>query len=150
VRIPFHLTFVAYALALTGCGQQINDPQLATEPYPLDRHTTNTVDIQVFRDGTKLEIINASAHSFSNFDLWINQRYVRHVDALRAGESITLSLWDFHDEFGDTFSAGGFFRAFDPMPVRMVEIQPAAGHDMLGLIAIRAEEVRVKPEPGRE
>ena len=141
---------VGVLLALGGCGQQINDPKRATDPYPRSHHTTAVTDIQVFRDGTKVKIANATAHSYRDFDLWLNQRFVRHVDELAAGDTITLSLWDFHDEYGDTFSAGGFFRAFEPTPVRMAQIQPAPGHDMIGLITIRAEEVRVKPEPGRE
>jgi hypothetical protein len=152
--VLIRITSIIFAIVIVanhfGCGQQINDPHLATEPYPRDQHTPNVADIQVFRDGTKLEIVNSTAHSYRDFDLWLNQRYVRRVDALDAGETITLSLWDFRDEYGDTFSAGGFFRAYEPTPVRMAEIQPAPGHDMIGLITIRAEEVRVKPEPGRE
>jgi hypothetical protein len=135
------------------------DPALATRPYPRELHAVKTVDMQVFRRDTDIEIVNATPQSYSNFDLWINQRYVKHVESLPAGESITLSLWDFFDEHGDRFNAGGFFRAFEPTPVRLVQIQPQTSADensgsdgggaMVGLISIRREEITLPPLPGQ-
>jgi len=143
------ITMVACALLNVGCSRRIYDPAWATVPYPTELHTTITADMQVFRKGTDLEIVNSTSHSYADFDLWINQRYLRRVESLPAGRSVTVSLWDFKDEYGDRFYAGGFFRTREAQEVRLVEIQPAAGQPMLGLIAIRAEEVRVGPEPGR-
>jgi len=137
------------ALMQAGCARKTYDPKWATRPYPSALHTVNTADMQVFRKGTDIEIVNSTAHSYADFDLWINQRYVRHVDALPAGESVRLSLWDFKDEYGDRFYAGGFFRAREAQVVRLVEIEPGADQPMVGLVAIRSEEIRVKPEPGR-
>ena len=117
------------------------DPDLATRPYPRDLHTTETVDIQVFRDDQAIELVNATARSYRDCDLWINQRYMRHVDALLAGQTVRLSLWDFYDERGDRFNAGGFFRTVEAERVRLVEIQPRENLPMVGLITIRAEEV---------
>lgn len=105
--------------------------------------------MQVFRRDTQIEIVNSTPISYSDFDLWINQQFVRHVDALPAGQTIRLSLWDFYDENGDQFNAGGFFRAYEPMPVRLVQIQPKNDGPLTGLITIRREEVRVAPDPGR-
>jgi hypothetical protein len=105
--------------------------------------------MQVFRDFTEIEIVNTTAHSYSDVDVWVNQRYVSHVDAIPAGQSITLSLWDFKDEYGNRFYAGGFFRTYTATPVRMVEIQTSAEAPLIGLVAIRAEEITVTAEPGR-
>ena len=132
-----------------GCARTTYNPEWATRPYPHELHRTQTVDMQVFRRDTGIEIVNSTARSYNDFDLWINQRYVRHVEALPAGGTIRLSLWEFHDEIGDAFYAGGFFRTYEPTPVRLVEIQPGAGQPMIGLITIRKEEITVKPEPGR-
>jgi hypothetical protein len=116
-------------------------PQLATRPYPHELHSTQTVDIQVFRQGEKLVIVNSTARSYSGFDLWVNQRYVHHVDALPAGRTIELSLWEFRDERGDVFNAGGFWRSTEPTPVRLVEAQPGPEAPLVGLITIRSEVV---------
>lgn len=142
------MTLMASAAALFGCERKMYDPAWATQSYPANLHATDTTDMQVFRRDTDIEIVNATATSYSDFNLWVNQRYMRHVDSLPAGKSITLSLWDFHDDFGDRFNAGGFFRSYAPTPVRLVQIQPSADQKMTGLITIRREEVTLPPQPG--
>lgn len=132
-----------------GCQRKMYDPAWATRPYPANMHTTGVADMQVVRLDTDINIVNSTAHTYGDFDLWVNQQFVRHVDALEAGKSLTLSLWDFHDEYGNTFNAGGFFRAYEATPVRLVEIQPRPDQKMIGLVTIRKEEVHVKPEPQR-
>lgn len=142
------IAVIAAALLPAACTPKMYDPGQATRAYPRNLHTTQTVDMQVFRRDTDIEIVNTTATSYADFDLWINRRYVRHVDALPAGKTITLSLWDFHDEFGDRFNAGGFFREYEPTPVRLVQIQPTADQPLVGLISIRIEDVKLPPEPG--
>jgi hypothetical protein len=141
---------VCATVLMSGCAHKTYDPAWATRPYPHELHTTHVVDMQVFRRDTSIQIVNSTARSYSDFDLWINQRYVQHVDSMPAGSTIELSLWDFHDDFGDAFYAGGFFRSYEATPVRLVEIQPGGDQKMVGLVTIRAEDIFVKPEPGRE
>ena len=86
-----------------------------------------------------IELVNATVHSYENFTLWINQRYMLKVDALPAGERLRLSLWDFYDERGERMNAGGFFRVYDPDPVRLVQIQIDDHSPLVGLITIRDE-----------
>lgn len=124
-----------------GCMRQTHDPARATRPYPANLHRAASVDIQVFREGQTLELVNATARSYNDFDLWVNQRFVRHVKALPAGRTVRLSLTSFYDELGEPFRAGGFFRTEAPMPVRLVEIQTGSEEPMIGLITIRAEKV---------
>jgi hypothetical protein len=143
------LLIICSAAPGVGCARTTYDPAWATRPYPHDLHTTNTVDMQVFRHESKIEIINSTAISYRDFDVWVNQRYVSHVEALPAGESLTLSLWDFKDEYGNCFYAGGFFRTYPATPVRMVEIQRGSDHNLIGLVSIRTEAIAVAPEPGR-
>lgn len=127
-------------VSLTGCARQRYDPALATPPYPAELHRAQSVDIQVFREGSDIELVNATATSYFDFDLWVNQRYTRHVEALPAGESIRLSLWDFYDELGENFSAGGFWRTEEPTAVRLVEIQLGPDEPMIGLITITMQD----------
>ncbi len=135
---------VVVVICCTGCERKMYDPSWATRPYPRELHTTATIDVQVFRNDTKLQLVNFTPRSYSNFDLWINQRYVTHVESLPAGGSIELSLWDFYDEFGDRFNAGGFFRTYSPTPVRLVQIQTEPDQPLIGLVTIRAEDVQLR------
>ena len=132
--------FVVFA---AGCGRTLYDPAKATRPYPAHLHRADSVDVQVFREGTNIELVNATARSYRDFDLWINQRYVAQVDALPAGETVRLSLRGFRDERGEQLNAGGFWRTKEPTPVRLVQIQLADDQPMIGLVTIRAEEVDI-------
>jgi hypothetical protein len=135
------IAFVGVAAALGGCQPTLYHPERATRPYPIDLHRAESIDIQVFRDGTTIELQNATARSYRDFDVWINQRYVARVDELGAGERRRLSLWDFIDERGEVINAGGLFRTDEPTAIRLVEIQTAEDAPLIGLITIRAEPV---------
>lgn len=133
------MTLLAALLLTAGCGSVRFHPDRATRPYPVELHTANSVDIQVFRDGTTIELRNATPVTYRDFDLWINQRYVSRVAALPAGEAVRLSLWDFYDERGETMIAGGLFRTYPATPVRLVQIQIEPEAPLIGLVTIRAE-----------
>jgi hypothetical protein len=142
IRIALLSSIIA-ALAFspgTGCARQTGNPALATRPYPMQLHRAESIDIQVFRKGPTLEVVNTTPYSYRDFDLWVNQRFVRHVKSLPAGETVHLSLRGFYDELGEPFRAGGFFRTEAPMPVRLVEMQFSEEEPMIGLITIRAEK----------
>lgn len=124
-----------------GCQRKTYDPARATRPYPDHLHRAESVDMQVFRKGDKLTIYNATARSYRDFDFWVNQQFVHHVDALAAAGKVTVSLWDFWDERGEVFNAGGIWRVYEPTPVRLVEIQLNEEEPMIQLITIRAEPV---------
>lgn len=126
------------ALSITaGCAQQRYDPQRATRMYPEELHTTETVRMQVFRDGPQLEIVNATAETYRDVDVWVNQRYTMPVEVIPAGKRVRLSLWEFFDHRGESPVAGGLWRVDPPTPVRLVQIQPAEDEPLIGLITIR-------------
>lgn len=136
------ITFGMLSLSLiipSGCQHNLYDASKATRTYPEHLHQRKSIDIQVFRDGENIELHNATANSYSNFDLWINQRYVATVETLPAGGKIKLSLWNFYDERGEVINAGGIWAVEAPMPVRLVEIQQSTEAPMIGLITIRDE-----------
>ncbi len=126
-------------LLLTACGHTMYDPNHATAAYPFDLHQPGSVDIQVFRKGPTLEIVNSTPVAYRDVDIWINQRFTRHLDVLPAGATVQLSLWEFWDLRGDRFSAGGFWRTEEETPVRMVELQLNEGEPLVGLVAIYEE-----------
>ena len=135
-RLIIYITLAFAALATAACQPAPYVPDRATRAYPRERHATETVDMQVFRNGSQIQIVNSTANSYHDFDLWVNRRYVHHIDSLPAGESLTLSLWDFFDERGERFNAGGFFRTTEPTPVRMVQIEQTPQSPLIGLVAI--------------
>lgn len=122
--------------ATTGCGHTMYDPDHATAAYPFNLHESNSVDIQVFRKGPTLEIVNSTPVTYRDIDIWINQRFTRHLDVLPAGATLQLSLWDFWDLRGDRFSGGGFWRTEDETPVRLVEFQLNDDQPLVGLVAV--------------
>ena len=138
MRPGWILFFLSLMFVYSGCGRVMYVPTQATRSYSHELHTIDTVDIQVFRDVELIELVNATVHSYLDFDIWINQRYVLHVDQMLAGETIRLSLWDFFDERGDRFNAGGFWATREPERVRLVEMQPAQNLPMVGLLTIRS------------
>ncbi len=127
-------------LCAFGCNAARSAPELASAAYPTALHRAESIDIQVLRTDTEIELINATAHSFAEFDLWLNQRYVKQIPSLPAGESIQLSLWGFHDERGETFNAGGFWRTEAATPLWLAEIQTAPDTPMIGLVTIAGED----------
>ena len=132
---------IACLLALAACEQVRYDPGRATRPYPFELHTTEVVDIQVFREEQNLVIVNSTARSYSGFDIWVNQRFMLHVDHCPAGHTLVLRLDEFFDERGDAIIAGGFWRSREATPVRLVEAQPGPGEPLVGLIVLRAEDI---------
>ncbi len=122
-----------------GCARTMYDPARATGPYPFNKHDATSIDIQVFRKGPTLEIVNSTPVSYRDVDIWINQRFTRHLDVLYAGETVQLSLWDFWDLRGDRFSAGGFWRTEEPTPLRLIELQLNDDDPLIGLVAIYQE-----------
>lgn len=121
------------------CERQRYFPELAGPPFPERLHEANAVDIQVFRKGTSIELVNATPREYRDFKLWVNQRYMKSVDHLEPGQTLRLSLWEFHDERGEVMNAGGFFRAYEPTPVRMVQMQLDDESPLIGLIAVRRD-----------
>ncbi|MCA9291496.1 MAG: hypothetical protein KDA25_10230, partial [Phycisphaerales bacterium] len=84
-------------IALAGCARAMTDPSRATRPYPVALHVPSSVDIQVFRRGTSITVVNATPVTYRNASMWINQRFVRPIARLDAGARRTYSLWDFRD-----------------------------------------------------
>ncbi|MDG2291785.1 MAG: hypothetical protein P8L37_03930 [Phycisphaerales bacterium] len=126
----------ALSIILIGCIQPNFDRSKATYPYPFELHTTNTLPIQVFRDGRTIEVVNSTDHHWENARLWVNQQFMHSLDSLQPGEHIVLNLADFRNDLGEEFSAGGFFSTRRPTPVQLIEVQPGEGQPLIGLLAI--------------
>lgn len=136
------LIIASVLLLSTGCARPLVDASMATRAYPEARHEPNSVDIEVFRFDTEIEIVNATGHSYNDFSLWLNQRYVRRIDALPAGGTIRLSLWGFYDMLGEVFNAGGFWRTEAATPIWIAEIETDESESLIGLVTIGSARTR--------
>lgn len=127
----------ASALAAPGCQRYPYDPTKATRPYPSQLAQGSVVDVQVIPNVTagSIKLVNPTATGYRDFDLWLNQRYVRHVAALPAGETVELPIESFWDERGEGPFPGGWFRYYQPTPIVLVQIQTGPETPLIGLIA---------------
>ncbi len=126
---------LAAALGQTSCmskGRLTEGTQ--PRPYPYDAELLRTLDVQVFRDGSKIELVNHTTQHLADFDLWLNERWVRRIESLPPGESVKVSLYEFLDEYQEPFRGGGIFSTELPEPVVKAEVQASEG--LVGLIVI--------------
>jgi hypothetical protein len=106
--------------------------------YPADRTQTSVADIQVFRNETVITFTNTTARSYPACRMWINKWFSREIPALAVGQTMSLSLHDFKDQYGDAFRAGGFFAS--ERPARLVLAQLEIGDEIIGLIVVASLE----------
>ncbi len=124
---------------LAACQTIRSDPEKATRQYPFWLRQSETLSPQVITDGDSMVIVNSTVRDFENIDVWLNQRYLRHVERLAPGENLRLPLGEFWDIRGEGPNPGGLFRYFTPTPVRLVQVQVDDTQPLLGLRAVLPE-----------
>lgn len=110
--------------------------------YPRQLSQSGSVDIQVVRKGTRIALTNTTARPFGPSTMWLNSRFCRPIDGLAVGQSLTLPLREFKDEFSDSFRAGGFFASERPDKVVHAQIETigADGNlEMVGLVVVQGD-----------
>lgn len=125
--------------ALAACETVRRDPTKATRAYPFELKQERVSDIQVFNDGDAMLIVNATVESWSNADIWLNQRYMHHIDRLDSGQTLRIPLEDFWDARGEGPFPGGLLRYYPPTPIRLVQIQTGPETPLVGFKAIPTE-----------
>ncbi|MBL1216426.1 MAG: hypothetical protein D8M59_02905 [Planctomycetes bacterium] len=107
------------------------------QSYPYTADLLNPIEVMVYREGPTVELVNHTVHSYKDFNLWINERYVRQIPRLEAGASISVSLHEFSDEHGEAFRAGGLLSTRKPEPLTKAEIETDEG--LIGLLVVRLD-----------
>lgn len=135
---PAALGVLALALCAGACQTYPYQPERATRAYPAKLKQVEVVNIQVIPDvgSGMITVVNATAVTYSSFDLWINRRYMRHLDELRAGQSLELDIESFWDERGEGPFPGGWLRYYQATPIVLAQIQTAPDRPLVGLSAM--------------
>ncbi len=132
---------VLLTAALGGCR---SEPVITADSRALPKNATQVevVNVQVFRNEQTLEMTNTTARGYGPGTLWLNGRFSRRIEGMAIGETLTLNLRDFQDEFGVHFKAGGFFAADPPERVVMTQYEPdgtpaGEGPKLIGFITVQ-------------
>lgn len=104
--------------------------------YPLDKPQINTLDVQAQRFETELRITNTAARHLGSGTVWINQQWSHPIDGLEIGQTVSLPLGNFVNEYSERFRAGGFFATERPDTVMQVQYEEEQGGEMLGFVAV--------------
>ena len=119
-----------------GCFPKRYNAAKATRQYPRELGQGEVVNVQVTRDGDSMRIVNGTAIDFRDIDLWLNQRYLKHVDRLGPGASLSIAMGEFWDVWGGGPNPGGLFRWYDPTPIVLVQAQVDEDTPLIGFISI--------------
>lgn len=92
------------------------------------------MNIQLLRNETEITLTNTSAQEFPACTMWINRQFSRPIEPLGIGQSITLPLASFRNEYAEPFRAGGFFATEKPDEVVQAQLETESG--LVGLIVV--------------
>lgn len=137
--VKLAIAALAAAALSAGCETMRYEPTKATRAYPANLPQERVAEVQVFNDGDAMLIVNATVESWSNVDIWLNQRYLKRVDALAAGQTLRIPLGEFWDVRGEGPFPGGLLRYYPPTPIRLVQIQTAPDAPLIGFLSIPTE-----------
>ena len=140
--IPPRTAILLIALALAGCRTVAYEPQKATRAYPRELPQGSVAQVQVIPGPHSLRLVNATATSYADFDLWLNQRYVTHIASLASGQTLEVPLDTFWDERGEAPFEGGWFRYYQPTPIVLLQAQMDAKNPLVGFVCTLPETVR--------
>jgi hypothetical protein len=104
--------------------------------YP--NRAAGSVDIQVVRDETVIRMTNTTARNLPAGRLWINRWYSHDFPGLAIGDSVTMDLSQFKDQYGDTFRAGGYFAT--DRPTKVVQAQLETESELIGFVVVGNQE----------
>jgi hypothetical protein len=113
---------IAAVLVLGGCAGPTATLDGGAE-YPSGMARGPTLDLQVFRRETTLEMTNSTARPIGACTMWLNGRFSRAIEGLAVGQTLELPLSGFRDQFGEAFRGGGFFATEKPDRVVLAELQ---------------------------
>ncbi len=121
-----------------GCAHEVR-PELGFD-YPQSLGQARTLDVQVVRDPeTHIAFTNTTASPIGPGRVWLNQAYSQPLDRVAVGQTRTLDLREFRNQFGESFRAGGFFATRTPKDVVLVQVHERGRDELLGFVVVRGQ-----------
>ena len=115
------ILMLAAGASVTGCARSAAFTERA--PYPESLTVLPPSNIQLYRQGRTITLSNTTARPFGASTIWLNKWFSRDIKSLAIGESMTLTLGEFTDEYGDAFKGGGFFATTAPERIVHAELE---------------------------
>ena len=148
-RRPYPVLLIASCMGvlasgfLHGCGSiptaLTGGPKITyARPFPPDFHQVEQLNIQARRDGHMLTLTNSTPHVYEASTIWINRRYSRPIHTLDIGETVSIDMREFYDEFSQPFKGGGFFATERPEDAMLIQLETERNGDvqLLGLVSV--------------
>lgn len=133
------LVFAATGLLCAACSPPRTRAPWA-RPYPEKPTLAGTADIQVAREGTHISMTNTTARDFGPSTVWLNMQWALPIDGFKPGQTITLDLYEFRNEYQERFRGGGFFASERPDTVALTQIEtttPDGKPEFVGLVTVK-------------
>lgn len=139
------LLVAGVAMVMSACSSV--PPVDYARPYPKELPAGPTFDVQVFRRSKTLDFTNTTASPLGPGTIWLNRRFSLPIKKpIGVGQSVSLPLREFRDEFGDPFREGGFWASDTPDPVVLCQVEqdPPAGSPedakpiIIGLVTVQS------------
>lgn len=115
------ILLLAAGASAPGCARSAAFTERA--PYPESLTVLPPSNIQLYRQGRRITLSNTTARAFGASTIWLNKWFSRDIESLAIGESMTLPLSGFADEYGDVFKGGGFFATTAPERIVHAELE---------------------------
>jgi hypothetical protein len=147
-RAAAALVLLAMAAALTGCnalptGLADTPAGAYDRPFPVELAQAEVLDIQVIRGPeTTITLTNTTARTFGPSTLWLNGRFGRPIEGLAPGQTLSLNLYHFRDQYGEKFRGGGFFATKQPEQLMHAQLETLVDGEsaMIGLVVVGEDQ----------
>lgn len=127
------------SLGMAGAGCASNESGFIEQPiYPANKRQSRVLDIQAYRDGTHIRFTNSTATAIPACTMWVNSWFSKQIPGVGIGETVSYDLYEFLDQYGDSFRAGGFFAS--DRPAKVVLLQLEMNNEIVGLIVVGEDQ----------
>ena len=135
LSLPSGLAVIVALMSIPACGPATSS---YARPFPTTLQQTSTIDVQAQRFETQLRITNTSPRALGAGTVWVNSQWAYPLDGLEIGETVSLPLGRFLNEYSERFRSGGFFASERPDTLMLVQFEPAENpeNELIGLVAV--------------
>ena len=124
-----HLAFLCGLLLVTGCVDlrpvSVIPPvvkELPKHAFPTEAQLGDDLDIIVIREDETFLLINRTAHSYHNLQLWLNREYVAQIELIDIGTANRYELARWINKYQEPFFVPRFLAPDRKKSIAQAEI----------------------------